>query len=300
MSRRKTTPTRTLAATLFVPLLLALLAGCGREPEDANAQRYDLKGTVVSVEKERRRLVVEHEEIPGFMEAMTMPFTLKASDADAFNVVAAGDRIQATLVVTDRGYWLENPVITKGGGEPSSGASDAAEPPPGAEVPDFSLVNQDARPVSLSRYKGRALLVTFVYTRCPLPEYCTLMSTNFAETDRALSKEPELYRRTHLLSVTIDPARDTPEVLKSYGAAHTGRYTDERFEHWEFATGKPEEIRRMAEFFGLSYFEATDQIVHSLRTALITPDGRVHKIYRGNEWRPDEVVRDLRELLGQG
>ena len=287
---------RHAAVLLFVSLLA--LAGCGGEPEDVNAQRYDLKGKVVSVEKEQGRVVVAHEAIEGFMEEMTMPFALR--DKDALNVVGAGDRIQATLVVTDRGYWLESPVITKGAGDGGAGAADPSGPPAGAQVPDFSLVNQDNRPVRLSRYKGRALLVTFVYTRCPLPEYCTLMSTNFAETDRELAKEPELYRRTHLLSVTIDPAYDKPEVLKSYGAAHTGRYTGEKFDHWEFATGEPGEIRRMAEFFGLSYFEEKDQIVHSLRTALITPEGRVHKIYRGNEWKPDDVLKDLRALLGQG
>ncbi|HYO64099.1 MAG TPA: SCO family protein, partial [Pyrinomonadaceae bacterium] len=282
--RRQNIPARSLAAFFLLASALGLSA-CGGQSVEANAARYELKGEVKSVERERGLVVVAHEPVEGFMEAMTMPFALK--DKDVFNVVAAGDRIQATLVVTDKGYWLENPVITKGGGSPHGGsaADNAGLPAPGTEVPDFSLVNQDGRPVRLSRYKGRALLVTFVYTRCPLPEYCTLMSTNFAEADRALEKEPELYRRTHLLTVTIDPAHDKPEVLKSYGGAHTGRYTGERFEHWEFATGEPGEIRRMAEFFGLTYFPDKDQIAHSLRTALVSPEGRVHKIYNGNEWK---------------
>lgn len=286
------------ASALAVSLsALLALAACADRGTEVNARRYDLKGEVMSVEKERGRLVVAHEEIPGFMEEMTMPFALR--DKDALDVAGPGDRIQATLVVTDKGYWLENPVITKGvpGGGASGAGAEAGLPAPGTEVPDFKLVNQDAKPVRLGRYRGRALLLTFVYTRCPLPEYCTLMSTNFAEADRALAKEPDLYRRTHLLSVTIDPAHDKPEVLKSYGAAHTGRYSDERFDHWEFATGDPTEIRRLADFFGLTYFPEKDQIVHSLRTALVTPEGRVHKIYSGNEWKPEEVVRDVRALL---
>ncbi|MGH9902840.1 MAG: SCO family protein, partial [Pyrinomonadaceae bacterium] len=258
----------------------------------------DLKGKVVSVDQAKRSVVIDHEEVTGFMEPMVMPFTLE--DRDALNVLGPGDLIQATLVVADDRSWLENPVITKGVADGGDGAAPAGEvgPPPGAEVPDFSLTNQDGRRINLDQYKGRALLLTFIYTRCPLPDYCTLMSTNFAEINRALEKDPSLYEKTHLLSVTLDPAHDTPKVLRSYGAAHTERYADEKFEHWEFATGDEDGIKRLARFFGLDYFADKDQIIHSLRTAIITPEGRVHKVYRGNEWKPSEVVREVRKLLG--
>jgi protein SCO1/2 len=105
--------------------------------------------------------------------------------------------------------------------------------------------------------------------------------------------------KVRLLSVSIDPAHDTPKVLRSYGAAHTERYGGETFERWEFATGDPAEIRRLAQFFGLEYFAEKDQIIHSLRTAVITPDGRIHKVYRGNEWQPAEAVNDVRSLFGE-
>ena len=290
-------------AILFASVACILfLSGCGgggdTEADDASARRYELRGKVISVDKAKREVVVEHEAVTDLMEAMTMPFVLK--DKDALEVVGAGDRIQATLVVANRGSWLENPIITKGDAAGSAQTGASSEPQAGAEVPDFSLVNQDNRPVRLSSYRGRALLLTFIYTRCPLPDYCTLMSTNFAQLDRELQKEPELYRKTHLLSVTLDPAYDTPKVLRSYGAAHTERYSEERFDHWEFATGKPEEIKRLAEFFGLSYYEEKDQIIHALRTAIISPEGRVYKIYRGNEWKPEELLGDLRSLLKEG
>jgi protein SCO1/2 len=298
MNSDKSLHGRRRRARLRAFLICLALQGCGAGQSEQGGQRFELKGKVVSVDKAHQQLVIEHEEIPGFMEAMTMSFTVK--ERDVFGVVAAGDRIQATLVIADRHSWLENPVITKGGaGDSTSHADDAAQPQAGAEVPDFALVNQDGRAIRLRQYRGRALLVTFIYTRCPLPDYCTLMSTNFAETERELSKNPSLQQKTHLLSVSIDPAYDTPKVLRSYGASHTERYADEKFDRWEFATGEPGEIKRMASFFGLTYFDEKDQIVHSLRTAIVGPDGRVHKIYRGNDWKPAEVVREMQTLLNQ-
>jgi protein SCO1/2 len=112
-----------------------------------------------------------------------------------------------------------------------------------------------------------------------------------------------LQERTHLMSITFDPDYDTPKVLRSYGAAYTGEYTQEKFTHWEFATGTPEEIKRIAQYFGLTYYEDKEkkqQIIHSLRTALIAPDGKVYKIYADNDWKPNDVLREVQQLLGTG
>lgn len=288
-------------ARLTILLLLGVMffGGCAEQVDPNRGQRYELRGKIVSFNKAQQQVVVQHEAIPDFMEAMTMPFTLK-EDA-AFDVMRAGDRIQATLVVDEERTRLENPIITQA--IPTTGATQNAtptggltEPEIGASVPDLSLVNQDGKRINLQQYRGRALLVTFIYTRCPLPDYCTLMSNNFAEIRRELDKSPELRAGAHLLSITLDPAYDTPKVLRSYGAAHTNNYENEKFEHWEFATGTPEEIQRAANFFGMSYKQEGDEIVHSLRTALIAPDGKLHKMYRGNEWKPAEVLRDLQSL----
>jgi protein SCO1/2 len=127
-----------------------------------------------------------------------------------------------------------------------------------------------------------------------------LMSTNFAAIDQELQKQPDAYKKTHLLSITFDPDYDTPKVLRSYGAGHTGRYANETFAHWEFATGSKEEIKAIAQHFGVRYFQdeqtGQDKLIHSLRTAVIGPDGKLIKLYRGNEWKPAEVVNDLRSL----
>ena len=285
---------------LFLALLLVLNAGalsCSSKRRNGPEKRYELKGRVVSVDRAHESIEIDHETVPGLMEGMSMPFTLK--DRDALQTAAPGDQIQATLVVADGGFWLENPVITKGSTQTNDRTDEAGarEPQAGDEVPDFTLINQDGKRRHLRQYRGRVLLLTFIYTRCPQAEFCPLMSSNFAEINRVLEKDATLREGTHLLSVTIDPAYDTPTVLRSYGAAHTEKYSDETFEQWEFVTGDAEEIKRMANFFGLTYNTEKDQIVHSLRTILIGTDGRVAKVYRGNEWKPASVIADLQSAL---
>jgi protein SCO1/2 len=288
--------------SILLLLVGALFAACASPQPDPNrGQRYELKGKIVSFNKAQQQVVIQHETIPDYMDAMTMPFTLR-EDA-AYDVMHAGDSIQATLVVDAERTRLENPIITQaiptaagGNTATESPTGELAEPEIGASVPAVSLVNQDGKRINLQQYRGRALVITFIYTRCPLPDYCTLMSNNFAEIKRELDKSPETGAGAHLLSITLDPAHDTPQVLRSYGAAHTENYRDENFARWEFATGTPAEIQRTANFFGMSYKQDGDQITHSLRTAVIAPDGKLYKMYRGNEWKPAEILRDLREL----
>jgi protein SCO1/2 len=287
---------------LSLVCLLATISSlaCSRQtPKAAPGRRYELKGTVISVDKAKHRVTLDHEEIPGYMEAMVMPYPLK--DEQILAELAPGDQLRATLVVDGNSTALEDIMFTRSAPEsPGSGKPEARTgPKTGDALPDFKLVNQDAKAIRLSRYRGKALVLTFIYTRCPLPEYCTLMSTNFAAIDKELRKTPELYARTHLLSISFDTAYDTPKVLRSYGAAHTGNFTEETFKHWEFATGTPDEIKEMAKFFGLTYYQETDQIIHGLRTAIITPDGHVYKIYEGNDWKPEELLRDLQSLFSK-
>lgn len=287
---------------ITITLLLSLTAdNCGGAKPHANERRFDLKGKIVSFNKAQQQIIIAHEVVPGLMEAMTMPFTLK--DADAYDVMQAGDEIQATLVVEDGSsrFWLENPVITQviAGDKTPANEITSTESQPGAQVPDFSLLNQDSEPVSLKNYRGQFLLVTFIYTRCPLPDYCTLMSNNFAEINRTVEKNTALRGKVQLLSVSVDPERDTPQVLRSYGAAHTEKYADEKFATWEFLTGQPDEVKKLATFFGLSYTPDGDQIIHSLRTALISPEGKLLKMYRGNEWKPSAVIADVQSELDQ-
>jgi len=278
----------TKVVLLFLSFL-CLLAACLRS---GNEKRYDLKGKVLAVEPDKHLVTVSHEDIKGYMPAMTMPFTVR-SEAD-LQIIAPDDEITATLVIDGKHSWLEDLIITRQSAIAPAlpGVKMAKE---GDEVPNFTLRNQDDREIHIKDYRGKALLLTFIYTRCPVPDYCTLMSDNFAQIDRALGQDAELYSNTHLLSISIDPEYDTPKVLRSYGAAHTERYQNETFAHWEFATGTNEQVKEIAQFFGLNYFPEKDQIIHALRTVIIDPRGKVAKIYSGNEWKPEEVVDEIKK-----
>lgn len=279
---------------LLIVIVLGGAASCRRA--SGNERRYELKGKVVIVEPEKHLVTIKHEDIKDYMPGMTMPFTVP-NDSD-LQMLAPDADVTATLVVDGSQSWLENLfVVVKQG---SSGApAPAVMPKEGDEIPDYVLVNQDAKEIRIRSYRGKALLLTFIYTRCPLPEFCTLMSNNFAQIERKLGEDPQLYGKTHLLSISIDPAYDKPDVLRSYGAAHTERYENETFTHWEFAAGTEKQVRDIAQYFGLRYFPENDQIIHSLRTAIVAPDGKVVKVYSGNEWKPEEVVEEIKRVVQQ-
>jgi protein SCO1/2 len=277
---------------LLILIALGGVVSCSRS--SANEQRYDLKGKVVSVDHDKQQVTIAHEEVKGYMPGMTMPFNVrKQSD---FEMLVPNAEVTATLVVDGSHSWLENlfVVVKQESGTPVA-ATAVVQAKEGDEVPNYTLVNQDAKQIRIKNYRGKALLLTFIYTRCPDPEFCTLMTNNFAQVERQLGQNPDLYAKTHMLSITIDPAYDEPKVLRSYGAAHTERYENETFAHWEFATG--DQVKDIAQYFGLTYFPENDQIRHALRTVIINPDGKVGKIYTGNEWKPEEVVEELKKMV---
>src|ERR1051325_10042789 len=194
---------------LLALFALVALSACGHRA--TNAQRYELKGTVISVDRRSETVTIAHQEIPGYMEAMAMPF--KPKDQWVLDQAQPGNRIQATLVVDGLRSWLEDVVIMQDAIDTTTTAASSAEPQPGAAVPDFTLTNQDGKRIALHDYHGRALVITFIYTRCPLPDYCPLVTNNFAEIIKTLKNNAVLYDQAHLLSVSIDPAYDTPKVL---------------------------------------------------------------------------------------
>jgi protein SCO1/2 len=294
MNNKKPLPLLLITILLFIS---AGFVGCNRQrTRSPTEKRYDFKGKVVVVEKDKHSVTVAHEEIKDYMPAMTMPFAVK--DDWVFDVLVPGDHVSAIYVVDGTDSWLEELVITKESSEAGSPApGQVVEAKAGDELPNYRLVNQDGKAIRIHDYKGKTLLLTFIFTRCQDPDQCTLMSSNFATIDQELQKQPEVYRKTHLLSISFDPEYDTPKVLRSYGAAYTGRYTDETFDHWEFASGSADEVKGIAQFFGLRYYKDTqsgkEQVIHSLRTAVIGPDSKIVKVFRGNDWKPEEVVKDL-------
>lgn len=284
------------ALLLILITVAGVVASCSRT--SGNEKRYDLKGKVVSVDHNKQQVTIAHEEVKGYMPGMTMAFSVrKQSD---FEMLVPNAEVTATLVVDGSHSWLENlfVVVKQDAGTPVTTTA-VVHAKEGDEVPNYTLLNQDAKQIRIKNYRGKALLLTFIYTRCPEPDQCTLMTNNFAQIDRQLGQDPELYARTHLLSITIDPSYDDPKVLRSYGAAHTERYEKETFLHWEFATGTGEQVKEIAQFFGLQYFPEKDQIIHALRTVIVNPDGKVAKIYTGNEWKTEDVVEELKKTVQQ-
>jgi protein SCO1 len=281
---------RALLALVILTILPIAQSGCHSRATGPE-QRYEIKGKVISVEKRDFTVTISHDAIPGYMDAMTMPFKLK--DGRLLADLAEGDHLQGTLVVKGLQSWLEDLVVTREAVDQSdiSKIDRQIEPKPGDEAPDFALINQDGKRIKLRQYRGRIVVLTFIYTRCPLPDYCPLMTDNFSEIQKSVKAIPELYSKTHLLSITVDPEYDTPKVLRAYAASHSPD-----FEHWEFLTGPKDDVRRVATFFGMQYWRDGDQVVHSLRTAIIGAEGKVVKLYRGNEWKPEEIVSELREL----
>ena len=285
--------TRQLIVCLSLLAIASCLITCHKE-KPLPQQRYDLRGKVVAVDANAGTVTVAHQSIPGYMGAMTMSFIVK--DQWAFKVLKPGQTVSASLVIEGDHSWLEGLVVTEEGkpGSDSLARPGSARAPFGQEVPDFALINQDGKRIHLHQYHGKALLLTFIYTRCPLPDYCPLMSRNFAQIAEQVRRDPKLSASTHLLSISIDPEFDTPSVLRAYGQNYAGDLHP--FDRWEFATGTPDQVRKVAEFFGLRYWTDRGQIVHSLVTALVAANGKVIQFYRGNDWQPAQVVSDLRNL----
>jgi protein SCO1/2 len=280
-------------------IICLIVTACNSKPKppeaSSGAQRYEVKGKVVSADRAKQKVKIDHEEIKGYMGAMAMEFTLL--DDWVYSELVPGALIQATLVVDQGRSWLENPIVTRVADPNLVGQSEdsGVEPSAGAATPDFTLVNQDGRKINFKQYRGKALVLTFIYTRCPLPDYCPLMTQNFTAINRDLQKDPALRDKTHLLSISVDPAYDKPNVLREYGARYLGSDKD-GFKRWEFASGSAQQVKDVAQFFGLNYWPDKDQIIHGLRTAIVSPDGKFFKVYRGNEWKPEDVLKDLEKL----
>jgi protein SCO1/2 len=286
-------------------LALVTLAGCHTHPNPgtqpaSDVAVYHLRGKVVSTDAAHGIVVLDHEAIPGFMDAMTMPYQLK--DPSIVTELHPGDVITADVLVQKSGEQtvLLDHIVVVAQGRPDYKPADLYHvPAPGDKVPDFKMRNQDGREIHLAEFHGKSLLITFIYTRCPMPDFCPLVTRNFAAINNQLASDPALYAKTHLLSVTFDPEHDTPARLRAYGATYIGSDAKNAFSHWDFAAPAKPVLLDMAKFFdvGITH-DAEDTITHTLSTTLIGPDGKVVQFYPGNEWTPGQVVSDVKKING--
>ena len=277
---------------------LLALAACHRAPAPTSAASttvFEVRGVVKKVSAERRKAVIAHEAIPNYMDAMTMEFDVP--DAADFAAMQPGGALAFRLSVTDTRSWIDH--VRQIADAPGSlilaaSAADAApagQLPPGAPAPDCALVDQRGAALHLADFKGRALAVTFIFTRCPLPDFCPRLSHQFEAVQRALA-QPGADANWQLLSISFDPDYDTPARLAEY-AAHF--HPDAA--HWIFATGARDEVRKFGGAFGLSVAGENAQLNHNLRTVVVDAAGRVQKIFAGNEWTAAELTAEMQRAM---
>ena len=277
----------------FVIAAMAGLAACAAPAEQ---RTYPVRGQILSVSETRpdgrRELSVKHEDIPGFMPAMSMAYFVRTPAM--LDGLVPGDLFTATLVVRGGDVHLDE--VRKTGHAdlpPDSRPVRVMEVmEPGDEVPDDELQDQEGRTRKLSDWRGQAVAVTFVYTRCPLPDFCPLLDRRFADLQKAIAADPALRDRAHLVSISFDPGHDTADVIRAHAGA---RGADPRI--WSYLTGARPAIDRLTSRFGVSTIDERDtarSITHNMRTAIVDPRGRLVKIYSGSEWTVDAVLADLR------
>lgn len=284
--------------TLLLAAATLLTVSCGKpttaltEQPHPERNTYPVRGIVRAIEPGAHRLSVEHEDVPGFMPSMTMPFDCR--EAREIAPLHVGDAIQFTLVVTERESWMESVqrIDAKSVKLPAPTPAVAVREKierlkEGDRLPEFALTDDRSEAISRTTFAGKPLLLTFIFTRCPIPNFCPLMSRNFESIRRGLgSDSPVQY-----LSISFDPEFDTPERLATYAARVASDRTG-----WRFASGTPEEITRLTKAFAVYVQPEAGTFSHGLCTALVGADGTIVKLWRGNSWEPAEVVAAVQAL----
>jgi protein SCO1/2 len=292
----------------FILGLLSLLCGCSPaqppgatspapgSPVDANITNYTVRGVVIGLGEDGKSVKVKHEEIPGYMMAMTMPF--EARPTNELTGLMRGDQIEFRMRVTETDGWIDQiRILGTTKTEPTNAVNDIKVIPDVPElkagdlVPNYTYTNELGRVIHLADYRGQALAITFVFTRCPFPTFCPRMTEQFGKVSKILKSAPDAPSNWRLLSLSFDPEFDTAATLLAYGQRH--QYDPAR---WSLATGSFNQIERLTGHFGL-YFGRNVPIAqqnHNLRTVVLDTQGRVHEIFVGNEWTAEELATSLR------
>jgi protein SCO1/2 len=277
---------------LFYVLNLALFA-LAAGAQETNQEIHPAKGVVIEIVPAQKKITIKHEAIAGYMQGMTMPFEVK--DTNELTGLQPGDPVSFRVIVSGNEGWIDHlqkigartnlPPVTA----PFHIAREVEPLNEGDLLPEYHFTNQLGQAVSTSQFRGQALAITFLFTRCPFPNFCPLMANNFGAVQKKLLTMPDAPANWHLLTISFDPEFDTPQVLQKYAEAHgadPGR--------WTFATGALGEVTAMGEQFGLAFWKEQAGIIsHNLRTVVIDSSGRVQKIFTGNDWQPEDLVAEM-------
>lgn len=263
-------------------------ACCEEKPA---AGRYATRGVVRAAGESDAILFIEHENIPGVMPSMTMPFVL--GEDGARGKFVPGDAVAFEFVMDERGAVAHALRRIEVGevdlpNKPESAGVNVPRLKVGDTWPPFSLVDEQGKPLERGQFEGSHVIVTFIFVRCPVPNYCPLLTQKFSALQESILAEPGLASSTRLLSISFDPF-DTPPVLSEYARAQGARPG-----FWRFATGDEKKIDELTRRFAVRVEKDGVTIDHGLCTALISPEGKVLEIWRGNEWKPAEVIDRLK------
>ncbi len=268
-------------------------------------RRYAVFGIVVSVDREHGEFVASIREIPGFMDAMVMPFRVR--DVHALEELHTGEMVDFTLVVGRDASWAEDirqHVFENGEAEAqeaerlslleklNASKAEGRVLQPGDVVPDFSLTDQMGRQVRLSQFRGKVVALTFMYTRCPLPDYCFRLNNNFGNVQRRFASE--MGKNLVLLSVSFDPEHDTPAVLREYAATWKANPNG-----WHFLTGPLPEVKQVCHEFDLNFWTSMGMITHTLHTVVLDRQGRVVANLEGNQFSAQQLGDLIEATLKQ-
>lgn len=269
-------------------------AATGASTEET-PREYSVRGVVRRVEPERRSVVVKHDEIPGFMPAMTMPFDVK--EPKELQGLKPGDRIAFRMLVTTNDGWIDRIQVLG-----SDTNATAAAPPvritssvpmleAGSMLPDYTLTNELGKVIRLSDFRGQVLAFTFIFTRCPYPDFCPRMTDLFGRAQKTLAGQPEAPKNLRFLSISFDPEHDTPELLRAY--AERQHYDPAQ---WTLATGAWDQLEPLTGHFGLIFGRDVppEKMEHNLRTVVVRPSGRIQAVLPSNEWQLEDLLREIR------
>jgi protein SCO1 len=289
--------------------LLVITSACSRESSTPSSganstaakttakterQEFQVRGVVQEVKAADKEVVIKHEEIPNYMPAMTMTFEVK--NANELSGISSNDVVSFRMIVTDDDGWIEN--LTKVGVSTNSAADlirartrlvREVEPlAVGDKMPNYPFTNSLGEKVELKDFAGQAYAFTFIFTRCPFPTFCPRMNNNFGTVYKELLAMPNAPTNWHLLSISFDPEFDTPQRLKEYSATYN---PDPK--KWSWVTGAMIDIDAITEQLGLVFTFENNTYNHTLRTAVVDKNGIIRQIYLGNEWTPQELIKEL-------
>jgi protein SCO1 len=302
----------------IVVLSLLLLCACGeragsrsgpasnaqpeRSADDPKARRamtkagsdriYALTGTIRQVKREEGEVTIRHDKIPGLMGAMEMPFKIR--DKAELEDLQVGDEVEGKLRVGSDSSELFDLTVIRPAIAPESQAAGTSRRTldPGQNMPDFAMTTQEGKTLRLKDLRGKAVVMTFIYTRCPLPEFCPLMNRKFKDIANRIALMPGREDRVRLLSISFDPEHDTPEVL-----AKMAQLQGAKSPLWIFGVASHDELRKVAESLGLVYGPTGDSVIHNLVTAIIDPEGKLVRTLERGDWKTEDVVTEIRSVL---